>query len=171
VWKSFKKWRFSLRALEMKDILRYVKPVMQAACCLLIPILAWAQMTQENKTPEPPASHVILFERMGGYLGIHDTIRVYPDGTAINEAGKRARVPPDTVNEWLKKIYSVKERSTPEGFLAQEYCMDCYVYQITAYQKDGTKICLPWSSLTGDPDNSETGLAKMGAQLLKLRWK
>lgn len=107
-----------------------------------IMIYIYAQ-AQDMQTEEPPSAHpeyVMQFERMGGYLGVHDQFFIYPDGHVINASGKTAKVSPDTVMDWMKSISAATTHcrdGTPLSLAS--YCFDCFVYRITFYDRDGTK--------------------------------
>jgi hypothetical protein len=154
----------------MENTRSRVKLVVTAACCILISVLARAQEKQGSEPPTPPTGYVLMFERTGGYAGVQEKIWVYPDGRAINDAGKTAKISPDVINKWLEKISTFPALSAPDSFPADSYCMDCFIYQLTTYRKDGTKRLIRWNSAKRESGGKEKGLGQMRDQLLQLKW-
>jgi len=149
-------------------------------CSLTIPFLLLAQEGEAKDSHVLPSGYVMKFVRAGGYGGVYHTFWIYPDGRVINHLGKTARIPPDTVTQWLKTIipqeglpFSNSLASHPSSNpLMGSSCFDCMFYQVTTYN-NGTISCrlfgagqafseisgqlwpLRWSPLMGEPEDPE----------------
>ena len=122
-----------------------------------------------------PSGYVIKFERKGGYFGKHDAFWIYPDGKVFNSIGKTSKIPSDLVAKWMKAISSAKIPVLKKRTSIQSLCMDCYIYVITFYDKDETKVL---SSLATDtyPINKDGNISlinigRIRDTLMNLSWK
>jgi hypothetical protein len=97
-------------------------------------IHAQAQGLRTKESPSAQPEYVMQFERMGGYLEVHDQFFIYPDGRVINASGETAKVSPDTVMDWMRSI-SAAAAPCPTDMIAPlflgSYCFDGFVYRIT----------------------------------------
>ena len=143
----------------------------QITFCIMISCFACARDVQERDARPPTPGYIITVERMGGYLGVYEKIWIYADGEAVNDAGKKAKVPAGDVVEWQKNISLLASLRPTYALQLPSLCMDCLVYRITLYQKDGTRNFVRWDSLEGETDDDAAGLRRMRDKLLKLRWK
>ena len=106
-------------------------------CAFMIYGCAWTRGEQKKEPPSTHPEYVMRFERMGGYLGVHDQFFIYPDGRIIGDSGKTARVGPATVADWIKNISPAATKDAPEPSLLKLYCSDCFTYRITFYDERG----------------------------------
>ena len=81
-------------------------PLLVAAlvCGIMIPLFMWAQEGEVKDSHVLPSGFVMKFERMGGYSRANRIFWIYPDGRVINGRGETAKIPSDTVTQWLKII-------------------------------------------------------------------
>lgn len=137
-------------------------------CGFMAPFMALAQETR-MKDPHPiPSGYVMRFERTGGYAGVHDSFWIYPDGQVINAAGKKAKIPPDIVTEWLKSLTPAAASDAFSGFPPRRLCMDCFAYRITIYDRDETRILQLSDPLKNDPDAATKSFVGIRDRLSRL---
>jgi TonB family protein len=153
--------------------------VASLVCCTMIPLFMWAQEGEVKDTHVLPSGWAMKFERVGGYLGTYSVFWVYPDGQVINALGETGKIPSDIVEQWLKAS------KTRVGFSGAwkdfskmpPLCSDCNTYQMTIYDRDGTRTTgflltsdgaentfpgiirrlrsLSWSPLMGEPEDPD----------------
>jgi hypothetical protein len=143
----------------MKKIHDSLLLVVAVVCCIIIPLFIWAQEGEVKDSHVPPSGFVMKFERMGGYAGIYDSFWIYPDGQVINLLGKRAEISPDIVGQWLKTITPHAGPPLSDALMkssTESLCFDCFVYQITIYDKDGTRTIKLAGPLKDSDDVAKT---------------
>ncbi|MGD0309625.1 MAG: hypothetical protein ABSC02_10065 [Acidobacteriota bacterium] len=135
---------------------------------VMICVCALGQDTQVKELSPAPSGYVMRFERMGGYAGVYDQFWIYPDGRVINEAGKTAKLPSGTVVEWVSKISPAASSSAIAAIPPPSPCQDCFVYRITVYDKDGTRVLSLADPLKDNPKTAAMNLGQIHDQLLRL---
>jgi hypothetical protein len=140
-------------------------------CAIMLSFIAWAQ---EGTLKEPKSSasgYAMKYERMGGYLGVHDELWIYPDGNVISAAGKRAKVRPEAVQTWMKNFLPLAVPHSSAAFPPQSLCMDCLTYRITIYDKGAIRIYARGDIFGSASEAVELNFADMRSQLNNLMWK
>jgi len=148
---------------------------------ITIPLFMWAQEGEVKDSHVLPSGFAVKFERRGGYLGTYSVFWIYPDGQVINGLGETAKITSDIVEQWAGTITPPARLSLPdilkESPMMGSLCFDCSTYQITIYDKDGTRVRglllssgevektfpgivtrlqrLAWSPLMGEPDDPD----------------
>ncbi len=115
------------------------------------------------------------FERKGGYFGRYDAFWIYPDGKVSNSAGKTARIPSDLVKRCIEIISTAEvpiKKKTPSF---HSLCMDCYIYVITVYDRDETKVlsslCTDTYPIDKDDNISAIDIGRIRDTLMSLPWE
>jgi TonB family protein len=163
----------------MKTIHDSLLLVAALVCCVMIPLFMWAQEGEVNDTHVLPSGWAMKFERVGGYLGTYSVFWIYPDGQVINALGETAKIPSDIVEQWLRtsKTHEGLSGAWKDISKMPPLCSDCNTYQMTIYDKDGTRVTgillpsddvektftgiitrlqrLAWSPLMGEPDDPD----------------
>jgi TonB family protein len=158
-------------------------PLLVAAlvCGITIPLFMRAQEGEVKDSHVLPSGFSVKFERRGGYLGTYSVFWIYPDGQVINGLGETAKIPSDIVDQWAGSIAPPARLPSPDILkefpLMGSLCFDCTTYQITIYDRDGTRLRgfylssgeadktfpgiitrlqrLAWSPLMGEPDDPD----------------
>jgi protein TonB len=158
-------------------------PLLVAAlvCGITIPLFMQAQEGEVKDSHVLPSGFAVKFERKGGYLGTYSVFWIYPDGQVINGLGETAKIPSDIVEQWKGTITPPARLPLPDVMkefpMMGSVCFDCITYQITIYDRDGTRLRgfysssdevdkafpgiitrlqrLAWSPLMGEPDDPD----------------
>jgi TonB family protein len=163
----------------MKTIHDSLLLVAALVCCIMIPLFMWAQEGAVKDTHVLPSGWTMKFERVGGYLGTYSVFWIYPDGQVINALGETGKIPSDIVEQWLKTSKTHEGLSSAWKDISKmpPLCSDCNTYQMTIYDKDGTRVTgillpsddvdktfpgiitrlqrLAWSPLMDEPDDPD----------------
>jgi TonB family protein len=121
-------------------------PLLVAAlvCGIAIPPVMWAQEGEVRDSHVLPSGFTVKFERRGGYLGTYSVFWIYPDGQVINGLGETVKIPSDIVEQWVGTISPPDRLPLPYGLkefpMMGSLCFDCSTYQITIYDKNGTRV-------------------------------
>ena len=111
-------------------------------CCIMMPLLMWAQEGEAKDIHVLPSGWAMKFERVGGYLGTYSVFWIYPDGQVINALGETGKIPSDIVEQWLKtsKTHVGLSGAWKDFSKMPPLCSGCNTYHMTIYDKDGTRV-------------------------------
>ena len=155
----------------MKKTHRFPRLIAVIACAIVLSFIAWAQEGTVKEPQSPPSGYVMKFERMGGYLGVHDELWIYPDGKVVSAAGKRAKIGPEAVQGWMKNFLPVAVPHSSADFPPQSLCMDCLTYRITIYDKGAIRVFARGEAFSNVSEAVELNFADMRNQLNNVMWK
>ena len=129
-----------------------------------------------EKEPEAASSGCVMeFVRKGGYLGVHNEFRIYPDGKVFNSVGETARVSSELVADWVEMIEPAAVPVSKETRFSGMMGWDCYFYGITIHDKGEPKLlslaCTDTYSLDKDGEISVIDIGPIRDTLLGLSWE
>lgn len=100
------------------------------------------------KTPTPVASKdtdkgratigdaVIIYQRSGGFAGVHEQWTVYPDGRITASDGREWQVAPERVEQLLADIETSDFFEMSGRYMPLNTCCDRFTYEITVRSGD-----------------------------------
>jgi TonB family protein len=137
---------------------------------ITIPLFMWAQEGEVKDSHVLPSGFAVKFERRGGYLGTYSVFWIYPDGQVINGLGETAKITSDIVEQWAGTITPPARLPLPDVLkefpMMGSFCFDCSTYQITIYDKDGTRV-RGFLSSSGEVEKTFPGII---TRLQRLAW-
>jgi len=82
---------------------------------------------------------VIIYQRSGGFAGIHEQWTVYPDGRIVAGDGREWRVTPQQVEQLLAEIEALGFFEMKGRYMPLNTCCDRFIYEITVHRGNSVK--------------------------------
>lgn len=79
---------------------------------------------------------VIIYQRSGGFAGIHEQWTIYPDGRIMAGDGREWRVTPEQVERLLTEIEALGFFEMEGRYMPLNTCCDRFTYEITVRHGD-----------------------------------
>ncbi len=98
-----------------------------------------ATPTPRHKRRVDIGDAVIVYRRSGGFAGISEQWRIYPDGKIVNGDGRGFRVPEERVKELLLTIEALGFFEMPDSLGPLDACCDRFIHEITVRRGDEVK--------------------------------
>lgn len=79
---------------------------------------------------------VIIYQRSGGFAGVHEQWTVYPDGRIVATDGREWQVTPEQVEQLLAEIEALGFFEMNSRYMPLNTCCDRFTYEITVHHGD-----------------------------------
>ncbi len=129
-------------------------------------------VNQMNLAGPEQADHVlVIFERYGGFAGVHEKFEIHEDGRISNSQGAVRRIPIPQLQSIRRKITALDLPGSSRIELPKGMCSDCFEYRIIFRSPSG-KIVLHLNETQMQAQDSISRLAR-GIQdlILGLKWR
>jgi hypothetical protein len=81
---------------------------------------------------------VIIYQRSGGFAGVHERWTVYPDGRIVTADGREWQVTPEQVEQLLTEIEAMSFFEMEGRYMPLNTCCDRFTYEVTV--RSGDKV-------------------------------